>query len=127
MNEIYHEYAITQLKKIGAKINGNIRFEIYPDNDMVMFRTEFKGFTYNHVFGNIQDRMYSGNDDAVNEFLKGYKEALMRCFFKSEEKKKWEKKREFKPRRGSRHHVRRMPYWAKAPYQQDEFNDKEMS
>ena len=121
--EIYREYAAAQLKKIQDKINGHIRFELYPDNDMVMFRTEFKGFTYNHVFSGIQDRMYSGNDDAINEFLKGYREALNRCFFKSEEKRAWEKKRENRPRKNAYHSSRRKPFWAEASYQQEEFSN----
>ncbi len=97
--DIYREYASALLKKVKDKVNGYVVFELYPYADTVLIRAENKDFKFSYVFKDIQDRMLSGEDDALDEFITAYKADLMRCFFKSEKKKEWERK------------TKKVPFW----------------
>lgn len=92
MDNMYIDFAKSVKAGLYQEINGRVVFEIYKEIDTIVFKVFFKDFDYAYAVNNIWDRIYSGEptDTIVADFISGYKKAIRRAFFKSEEQKKRE-------------------------------------
>ena len=90
MDNMYYDFARNVKNGLCEEINGRVFFEIYKDIDTVVFKSYFKDFEYSYAVNNISDRIYSGetSDTIVTEFISGYRKAIKKAFFKTEEHKR---------------------------------------
>lgn len=93
MDNMYIDFAKSVKARLYEEINGRVVFEVYKEIDTIIFKVFFKDFDYSYAVNNIWDRIYSGEptDTIVADFIAGYKKAIRRAFFKSEEQKEREK------------------------------------
>ena len=74
--------------KIRKEVNGLVRYEVYPEADLIIIKIIFKDFDFNYAIRDIQDLMYmNGLDGAVDELLEKYKKSILSGFFKTNERK----------------------------------------
>ena len=92
--DAYYDFGVNFIKKIRNDMNVSAKFEIYPDIDAVIIKTYWKGFTFDFPIDCIPDHIFSNDiDDLYERFVTEYKEALQKCFFKSDEKKAYNERR----------------------------------
>lgn len=84
------EFALKIKSKLYDEVNGRISFEIYEEQDAILFEINFKeAFTHREVISNIQTKMFKGvtSDQICNDILNSYKKQVLKAFFKSRYKK----------------------------------------
>lgn len=75
--------------RLTKEINGLVKFEAYPEVDMIVFKITFKDFNFNYAIKDIQNLMYlEGFDDEVSKMLHTYKKVILSSFFKNNEQNK---------------------------------------
>ena len=95
-NEIWYEFAKGFVNRLRQDINGSIKFEMFPEIDVVVIRTNFKDFTFKYAISNVQEIMMIGSvDDQVDIFKRKYKSAINNAFFKTEDRKRRDKEESF--------------------------------
>ena len=89
----YVDCAKNIVGKIRKEVNGLIRYEVYPEADLIIFKIIFKDFDFKYALKDIQELMYQeGFDEAVDIMLKKYKKSILSGFFKTKERKNREEK-----------------------------------
>lgn len=90
MDEMYYDFAKSIKSKLLNELNGRVVYEVYKEIDAIIFKIFFKDFDYSFAVNNVWDRIYSGApaETVVTDFIAGYKKAIRRAFFKTEEHKK---------------------------------------
>lgn len=84
----YIECGRNLIGKIRKEVNGLVRYEVYPEADLIIIKIIFKEFDFNYAVKDIQDLMYmNGLDGAVDDLLKKYKKSILSGFFKTNERK----------------------------------------
>lgn len=84
------EFALKIKSKLYDEVNGRISFEIYEEQDAILFEINFKeAFNHKEVISNIQDKIFKGitSDEICNDILNSYKKQVLKAFFKSRYKK----------------------------------------
>ena len=84
------EFALKIKSKLYDEVNGRISFEIYEEQDAILFEINFKeAFVHKEVISNIQTKMFKGitSDEICNDILNSYKKQVLKAFFKSRYKK----------------------------------------
>lgn len=84
------EFALKVKSKLYDEVNGRISFEIYEEQDAILFEINFKeAFVHKEVISNIQDKIFKGvtSDEICNDILNSYKKQVLKAFFKSRYKK----------------------------------------
>lgn len=84
------EFALKVKSKLYDEVNGRISFEIYEEQDAILFEINFKeAFVHKEVISNIQTKMFKGitSDEICNDILNSYKKQVLKAFFKSRYKK----------------------------------------
>ena len=90
MEDLYREFGQSVKERLIKDVNGYIKYEAYPDIDVVLFRINFKDFEFNYGVNKVSEHIYyhSSSEDVVDIIKKQYKKAIMNAFFKNEEHKK---------------------------------------
>ena len=89
----YIDCAKSIVGKLRKEVNGLVRYEVYPEADLIVFKIIFKDFDFKYAVRDIQVLMYQeGFDDVVNVMLKKYKKSVLSGFFKTKERKDKEEK-----------------------------------
>ena len=92
-NDIWFEFARSFVARLRQDINGGIKFELFPEIDVVVIKTNFKEFTFKYPINNVQEIMMIGSiDEEVELFKRKYKAAINNAFFKTDERKERDKK-----------------------------------
>ena len=84
------EFALKVKSKLYDELNGRITFEIFENQDAILFEINFKDvFSHKEVISNIQNKIYKGvtSDEICDDILKSYKKQVLKAFFKSRYKK----------------------------------------
>ena len=88
-NEIWFQFARGFVGRLRQEINGGIKFELFPEIDAVVIKTNFKEFTFRYAISNVQEIMMIGSvDEEVEKFMRQYRAAINAAFFKTEERKR---------------------------------------
>lgn len=89
------DFGMKVKSKIIEEVNGYVKFEIYPDVDVIIFKIMFKEFEYKHAT-NIKDLESMEENAAVtlaNKILDDYRDCLMKSYFKTEKRKEKDRNR----------------------------------
>lgn len=88
-NEAYWDFAQSIRERLRNEVNGLIKFEIYEEIDVIVFKIFFKDFDFNYGINNVQSIIYNGSsEDVTNDILWRYKKAILNGFFKTEDRKR---------------------------------------
>lgn len=86
--DIFVNFCKTIFIKLAREVNGNIQYQHYMSNDMVIFKIVHKDFKYDYVITNVSTHIYDGDSDmVVNDIVDTYRKAILKCFFTSKERK----------------------------------------
>ena len=98
MNSMYIEFANKVKGKLIEELNGYVRYELYPNIDTVIFKICFKDFDFAYALNHVSDSIYNGVtvDSIVDDFKRHYLKEIKNSFFKSEERKKRDKEKEYR-------------------------------
>lgn len=92
---MYVECGQSIVGRLRKEVNGLIKFEIYPEADIIIIKIFFKEFDFNYAVKDIQDLIYNnGLDDTATSILKKYRSAILNGFFKTEARKERDHKKE---------------------------------
>jgi hypothetical protein len=80
------DYIIGIFQQLKTEVNGGVRYISYPEDDFVIFRISFKGFSYEYAMSHVSERMAAGTtiDDTVKDIKENYKKTLLAAFFKND-------------------------------------------
>ena len=93
--EELREFSMKIRNRLYDELNGVIRFSIYVEHKSISFNISFKDFTYSTLITDVDEKIYDGVtvEEIVDQILKDYKAQIIKCFFKSEYKKKRDRNR----------------------------------
>ena len=88
--EELREFAMKIRNRLYDELNGSIRFVIYESENSISFNISFKDFTHQALIKDVDEKIYKGVsvEEIVDDILKAYKAQVLKCFFKSEYKKR---------------------------------------
>ncbi len=84
------DFALKIKSRLYDEVNGRISFEIYEEQDAILFEINFKeAFVHKEVISNIQTKIMKGisSDHICNDILNSYKKQVLKAFFKTRYKK----------------------------------------
>ena len=84
---MYFEFANALKRKLSERLNGAIRYDIFSEQDVVVFRITFKTFHFSFVVKDIEENILSDKiDEIADEFIRQYKKTVNGAFFKDTDK-----------------------------------------
>lgn len=86
--QLYFEFANSLKRKLSERLNGAIRYDIFYEQDVVVFRVTFKTFHFSFVVKDIEENVLGDKiDEIANEFIRQYKKTVNGAFFKDNTEK----------------------------------------